>query len=467
MKENSYKEQNKVKNDENPIKKPNTPMRGIPNQESPNSSNDEKPDNNVEDSKENSETPASQESPSSLENNGSDENNSEAEATIKMPKSVKKLLIAAIAGIISLIMQIIIFLIVLFLPVLLVLGIVGSIFGNDSGISSSPFNGGIYTQVNSSYWWPVATAEDGLDYDDGEPVTVSISSEFGSRTDPITGAENDNHQGIDISVAGYGNGEVNIIAARDGTVIYPTSSSPLNCSSDGSDTSCGGGYGNYVKIQHDDGSITLYGHLYANTITVKEGDTVKQGQVIGKMGSSGSSTGTHLHFGIEVNGAFVDPLNYISPSDTRPNVHNSGLYVSGDSNKQSVCLTLQNSGLSQNGIAAIMTNMSHESGFEPTALGDNGTSYGLCQWHNERYDDLKNTCQNDYSTIACQIEYLLHDLESYSGLYNDLKEGSLSAEELTYNFCFSFEVPADTEKTCNSRTNETKTYSSYVYSGCQ
>ena len=69
-----------------------------------------------------------------------------------------------------------------------------------------------------------------------------------------------------------------------------------------------GSHGNYIEITHDDGTKTLYGHLTTGTFRVKKGDTVEAGQVIGIMGSSGDSSGEHLHFEIWVNGEKVDPL---------------------------------------------------------------------------------------------------------------------------------------------------------------
>ena len=89
-------------------------------------------------------------------------------------------------------------------------------------------------------------------------------------------------------------------------------------------------------IQHADGNISLYAHLYENSITVSAGDQVGQGQVIGKMGSSGRSTGTHLHFEIRKNGQRVDGLNYVSEENPRPK-DNKG-YVGGNDNQQAVCL---------------------------------------------------------------------------------------------------------------------------------
>ncbi len=70
----------------------------------------------------------------------------------------------------------------------------------------------------------------------------------------------------------------------------------------------GGGYGNYVVIDHGNGSQTLYAHMLNNSIVVKAGDRVRQGQKIGVMGSTGRSTGTHLHFEIKTTGGKADPL---------------------------------------------------------------------------------------------------------------------------------------------------------------
>ena len=68
------------------------------------------------------------------------------------------------------------------------------------------------------------------------------------------------------------------------------------------------GYGNYVTIYHSNGSTTLYGHM--SSIAVTAGQTVSQGQVIGYVGSTGYSTGPHLHFEVRVNGTCVDPVQY-------------------------------------------------------------------------------------------------------------------------------------------------------------
>lgn len=99
------------------------------------------------------------------------------------------------------------------------------------------------------------------------------------------------HNAIDISGTGMGSP---IYASKDGTVI----TTERNCANIGSyRNQCGGTYGNHVVIDHHNGYYTMYAHLLQN-VAVNDGDTVKRGQVIGYMGSSGSSTGAHLHFGV-------------------------------------------------------------------------------------------------------------------------------------------------------------------------
>lgn len=116
----------------------------------------------------------------------------------------------------------------------------------------------------------------------------TLSSLFGSRTHPITGRPN-NHTGIDIPASR----NTEIYAAKSGVVVTSTYNSS---------------YGNYVVVSHSDGTSTLYAHMNRRNATV--GQTVSQGQVIGYVGTTGSSTGNHLHFEIRVNGSRVDPVNY-------------------------------------------------------------------------------------------------------------------------------------------------------------
>ena len=123
------------------------------------------------------------------------------------------------------------------------------------------------------------------------PASSRITSAFGSRTSPTAGASS-NHQGIDIGAAS-GSG---ILAAASGTVVIATYSYSA---------------GNYIMINHGGGVYTVY--MHCSQLLASEGQDVIQGQTIAKVGSTGYSTGPHLHFGIRANGQYVNPSNYVSP----------------------------------------------------------------------------------------------------------------------------------------------------------
>lgn len=131
---------------------------------------------------------------------------------------------------------------------------------------------------NISFTWPC-------------PSSSRITSGFGGRSAPTKGAST-NHQGIDI---GAPTGS-NIVAAAAGEVVTSTYSYSA---------------GNYVMISHGGGVYTVY--MHASKLLVSAGETVKKGQTIAKVGSTGYSTGPHLYFGIRVNGTYVDPSQYVSP----------------------------------------------------------------------------------------------------------------------------------------------------------
>ena len=116
-----------------------------------------------------------------------------------------------------------------------------------------------------------------------------ISSGFGTRTDPINGVVK-THGGTDI-------------AAAQGTPILATADGVVEISGYNA-----GGYGYYVKLSHGDSYETLYGHC--SVLLVSTGQTVKQGQVIAKVGSTGHSTGPHLHFEVRYNGNKVNPMQF-------------------------------------------------------------------------------------------------------------------------------------------------------------
>ena len=124
-----------------------------------------------------------------------------------------------------------------------------------------------------------------------ETVSVRITSPMGPRNTGIKGAST-NHKGVDIGGVGT---TTSVLATKAGVVQTSAYSSS---------------YGNYVVIYHGPGNTTLYAHMSSRS--VKEGDTVTQGQVIGITGSTGVSSGPHLHYEITENGARVNPLNYLS-----------------------------------------------------------------------------------------------------------------------------------------------------------
>lgn len=131
---------------------------------------------------------------------------------------------------------------------------------------------------NISFIWPC-------------PSSSRITSGFGDRSSPTEGAST-NHKGIDIGAAAGSD----IVAASGGTVTISTYSYSA---------------GNYIMINHGGGVSTVY--MHCSKLLVSEGDTVKQGQVIAKVGSTGYSTGPHLHFGVRLNGSYVNPSNYVRP----------------------------------------------------------------------------------------------------------------------------------------------------------
>lgn len=100
----------------------------------------------------------------------------------------------------------------------------------------------------------------------------------------------------------------------------------------------------------------------------------------------------------------------------------------------------------------ILANIEHESAFKPTIIGDNGTSYGLCQWHNERWTALRTYCGAlglDYRTVEGQLEYLRYELgNNYSALYLGLMSVENSPEgayRAAYLWCIQFERPSNME----------------------
>jgi len=122
------------------------------------------------------------------------------------------------------------------------------------------------------------------------PVQGTFTSGFGTRVHPISG-QTRTHNGIDVSA----NTGTPVRSAGNGVVLSGGNS--------------GDGYGNKVLINHGSGLVTLYAHL--NTINVNAGQSVTAADTIGTVGSTGYSTGPHLHFEVRVNGVAYDPMNYL------------------------------------------------------------------------------------------------------------------------------------------------------------
>ena len=152
----------------------------------------------------------------------------------------------------------------------------------------------IEAEIKSAIMWGEDLA---IQYSGGPmiwPVGIEgtrITSNYGTRLHPIQGIYKF-HSGLDIGNAGYG---APVLAAEDGVVNYAGWMS---------------GYGNCVMITHGEGIVTLYGH--GQTVLTEVGAEVKQGDVIMLVGSTGNSTGPHLHFEVRKNGSPVNPLPYLN-----------------------------------------------------------------------------------------------------------------------------------------------------------
>ena len=129
-----------------------------------------------------------------------------------------------------------------------------------------------------------------LGFDYCTPVSGSISSEFGYRDHPTEGEERF-HYGIDL-------------AADTGTEIL--------CFADGTVTAVGesSSYGKYCMIAHENGYSTLYAHC--SRVTVSSGSAVQRGDTVAEVGQTGMATGPHLHFELQRDGVYLNPIYYVS-----------------------------------------------------------------------------------------------------------------------------------------------------------
>ena len=125
----------------------------------------------------------------------------------------------------------------------------------------------------------------------GYPRVSSLTSVFGYRSDPFNSADAEFHPGIDFK----GNRGDEAKCTATGKVVF---------------AGWYGGYGNCVRVAHANNFETLYGHL--SRITVKVGQAIAVGQKVGEIGSTGHSTGTHLHYEVRINGKPVNPVNFLT-----------------------------------------------------------------------------------------------------------------------------------------------------------
>lgn len=136
-------------------------------------------------------------------------------------------------------------------------------------------------------------------------------------------------------------------------------------------------------------------------------------------------------------------------------------YATGKTNEETIYNFLKTvMGLNIAGACGVLANIQAESSFNPTALGDAGTSYGICQWHASRFTNLKNWCSangKDYKTIDGQLWYLKYELEqSYSSVLQYIRgvaNTAAGAYDAGYRWCLKFEIPADTEASSQKRGN--------------
>ena len=282
-----------------------------------------------------------------------------------------------------------------------------------------------------------------------------ITSCYGPR-DPINtpaGTTSNFHDGIDL-------------AAEAGTPIYAWKEGVVVASENAYH-----GYGNYVVVKHSTSTgnvYTLYAHMSRRM--AKVGDVVKVGDQLGTVGSTGYSTGAHLHFELRVGGDIWQQSTAVDPYPTLMELAGGEISgtcevgqititpsypsTSGGSAKQLLCLLLKSAGFSDSAVVALMINASAESTFNPNNENSKG-AYGLFQWKDTRRTLLENYVDKyyngNYSSTEAQVSYLLHDLtggefgdtKDYSSLYSSLlgsgKYNKSRAIELSDLFCETYE----------------------------
>ena len=148
--------------------------------------------------------------------------------------------------------------------------------------------------------------------------------------------------------------------------------------------------------------------------------------------------------------------------------------VTGKANQDAIYSYLSSQGFNDAAISGILANIQHESNFNPNALGDGGTSYGICQWHSGRWTRLKNYCsQNglDSTTLDGQLSFLVWELQNnYPSVYNKIisvPNTAQGAYDAAYEWTVHYEIPANKESSGNRRGNTAVNNYWSTYGGSQ
>ena len=259
--------------------------------------------------------------------------------------------------------------------------------GNSTRGTYSGANSGLYDFKGKTFTWPIQ----GHSYNSSD-----ITSPFGPRDTGISGAST-YHKGIDIAYS-YDGGEP-IVAACDGSVTYAGPAS---------------GYGNYIEIDHGDGIMTGYAHMYDKDLLVQTGQKVSAGTHIANVGANGIGSGPHLHFEVLIEGTHVDPETAFQQ---RTNAPFSDINVSSpmsDVAKACYQYLTGTMGLNNCAACAVLGNIQQESAFNLVAENAIG-AFGLCQWLADRRTAMESWCRQnglEVTTVAGQMGYLNYELHN-------------------------------------------------------
>lgn len=284
--------------------------------------------------------------------------------------------------------------------------------------------------------------------EEGAPITGTYGE---PRGEGENGLPAHFHAGIDIGVS-------------EGTPIYAAEAGEVV----ESDWQGDDGYGHFIAIDHGAGFLTdgchlytAYGHLSERQVNA--GDTVSRGQVIGLSGHTGAGSAEHLHFNVATSSSYynyppkgdcVDPEPWFSDYTVSDLVSLGGDGTS-DENAQLIYKGLtENCGFSRAAALGIMANMYVEAGFNTQAVGDSGKAYGLCQWRDERRNNLESSYQS-YWEIGSQLAFMMDELnDSESNAYEHLQyvtDDASGAYTAGANFCRYYERPNDIDGESDKR----------------